>query len=141
MGEEGVVLHRAAVRVALETEAEPTILGPLLTGLTASRVQVPIYLEMAGATARLDRMSWSEDRSKAAAVFSTAPTPLNPTTGTSIAALYLGTLPGSETSDAVGIDPAEIGFADILDLDITIPLPLLRDITICPITVQMRSAV
>ena len=72
MGEEGVVLHRAAVRVALETEAEPTILGPLLTGVTATRVQVPIYLEVAGATARLDRMSCSEDRSKAAAVFSTS---------------------------------------------------------------------
>ena len=141
MGEEGVVLHRAAVRVALETEAEPTILGPLLNGVTATRVHLPIYLEVAGATARLDRMSCSEDRSKAAAVFSTAPTPLNPATGTSIAALHVGTLPGLGTSAAVGIDPAEIGFADILDLDITIPLPLLPDITVGPITVQMRSAV
>lgn len=136
MGEEGVTLHRAAVRVDIDTELSPTLLGSLLSGVTATRLHLPLYLEVAGATATLDRMSCSENPAEIAAEFVTSSTPLHPTNGTSVAALYLGEL---AQSDGATIDPSTLGFADFLTLEIRIPVPLLPDITVGPITVQVRS--
>ena len=102
-------------------------------------MSLPIYLELAGATATLDTMSCSEDPSSMAAEFITAPTPLDPANGTAIAALYIGDLTATDFASTGYIAPSDVGFADILDLQITLPLPLLPDITVGPITVQMRS--
>ena len=139
LGEEGVTLHRAAMRLALDTEIAPSLLGPITPGVVATQVNLPLYLEIAGATATLESMSCNEDPSTIAAAFRTAATPLDPANGTSVAALYLGDLPGSEMTGNAAIDPSNLGFADVLDLTVTLPVPLLPDITVGPITLQMRS--
>lgn len=141
MGEPGVTLSRAAMRLDLDTEFDPSLLAPLLTNVAATRLRVPVFLELAGATATLDRMSCNEDPSSRAAEFVTAPTPLDPSNGTAIAALYIGDLSGSDFARTGRIAPSDLGYADVLEMHITIPVPLLPDIIVGPLTLQMRSSV
>lgn len=139
IGETGVTLHRAALRVGTETELDPTLLGPVLSNVMTTRLSLPIYLELAGATATLDAMSCSEGPNDLVAEFITTPTPLDSSNGTAIAALYIGDLSSTDFASSGAVSPSDLGFADILDLEITLPVPLLPDITVGPITVQMRS--
>jgi len=136
MGEAGVTLHRAAIRLDLDTELSPTLLDPLVSGVAATRLHLPLYLELAGATATLDQMSCSEDPNAIAADFITSPSPLHPANGTSVAAIYLGELPNS---GGATVNPSDLGFADFLSLQITVPVPLLPDLTVGPIKLQGRS--
>lgn len=135
LGEEGVQLHRAAARLSLNLDLAPTLLGNLGAGVTATDLSVPLYVELAGATATLDTLSCAED-DPLAARFLTAPTPLHPLNGASLAALYLGTLPADAP---LPLDPATLGFARILDLSIVIELPLLPDVTLGGLSVEARS--
>ncbi|MEQ6202416.1 pilus assembly protein TadG-related protein [Sulfitobacter sp. HNIBRBA2951] len=140
MGEEGAQLHRAAMRVETRTQIAPSLLGGFVAGIEIASVDLPIYAELAGATASLETLACKGARADdLAARFLTAPTPLHPQNGTAVAALYLGHLP-----DTGGpIDPAEVEFADLLDVNLTIPslLPLVPDITLSGITIQARSHV
>lgn len=144
MGEEGVSLHRAAVRLKTELNvlSDPfnQDAGLLGLGVQIASVNLPLYTEVAGATATLEEISCDmSSPSNVAARFSTSPTPLHPANGASVAALYLGTLP--ETSGP--IDPADLDYADLIDVNIVIPslLPLVPDITISGVTIQAKSYV
>ncbi|MGK7752195.1 MULTISPECIES: TadG family pilus assembly protein [unclassified Roseovarius] len=141
LGEEGVQLHRAAARLALDIDVDPGLLTGLAGEVTATDLRVPLYVELAGATATLDEIGCSASRgTDLAASFSVSHTPLHPQNGTSVAALYLGTLPaGAGASDA--IDPASLGFADLLTVRIAIPVPLLPDLVLADLVVQARSHV
>lgn len=136
MGEEGTTLHRAALRLNTQTRVQPTLLGNLGGGIEVASVSLPIYAELAGATATLEEISCnSANPQNLAARFRTAHAPLHPLNGTSVAALYLGHLPEAEGP----IDPATLEFADLMDVNITIDLFLLPDITIAGLTIQARS--
>jgi len=141
MGEEGVQLHRAAARLLTKVEFAPTILKNLPAGVTATRVNLPLYVEVAGASATLTEISCAAaDPASNAARFLTGPTPLHPLNGTSVAALYLGKL--DENVFTTGpIDPSALDFADILGVSLRIDLPLLPDIIIPGLTVQARSSI
>ncbi|WP_425070609.1 pilus assembly protein TadG-related protein [Sagittula sp. S175] len=139
LGEEGVTLHRPAARVFASLDVAPALLGALASGVTVTKVNLPVTVELAGATATLDEITCdAPDPATEVARFITAPTPLHPANGTSVAALYLGTLEAVAGSGP--IDPAALGFADLLTLDLTIPVPLLPDIRVADLVVQVRSA-
>jgi len=138
LGEEGVQLHRAAVRLESLAQIEPSLLGSFATGLEIASVTLPLYAELAGSTATLEEIGCSLPSPLAtAARFRAAPTPLNPANGTSVAALYLGRLPAT----AGLIDPASLEFADVLDINISIKPLLLPSINISGLTIQARSHV
>lgn len=140
MGEKGTQLHRAAFRVRTETGVSPTLLGGFASGIEIASIHLPIYAELAGSTATLEELACSTSNSlDLAARFLTAHTPLHPQNGTAVAAIYLGNLP-----DGAGpIDPADLEFADLLVVNISIPslLPLVPPITISGLTIQARSHV
>ncbi|MDD9724896.1 TadG family pilus assembly protein [Roseovarius sp. SK2] len=141
LGEEGVQLHRAAARLGLDIDADPGLLTGLAAEVTATDLHVPLYVELAGATATLDEISCSASRpSGPAASFLVSHTPLHPENGTAVAALYLGTLPAG-TSATAPVDPASLGFADLLTVRIAIPVPLLPDLVLADLVVQARSHV
>lgn len=138
LGEEGTQLHRAALRLKTDINADPTLLSGLGASVSVTQVSLPIHTEVAGATATLEQIGCNlADPAETAALFSTAPTPLHPANGTALAALYLGTV--ADGTDV--IDPSTLEFADILDVDIVIDMGLLPDITIAGITLQGRSMV
>ncbi|SFR39798.1 TadG family pilus assembly protein [Litoreibacter janthinus] len=139
LGEEGVQLHRAAVRLSTDLTLEPNLLSGLGATVKVAKLNLPIYTEMAGSSATLEELSCNIAMpNDIAASFSTAHSALNPANGTSVAALYLGTLPDGQVG---AIDPQELEFADVLDVSVVIDLPLLPDITISGITIQARSHV
>lgn len=143
LGEEGVQLHRAAVRLRTTTDLSPALLGDLGLGVSATRLTLPVHAEVAGATATLETLRCTGSTPGAlAARFRTAPTALHPLNGTSVAAFYLGTVDAAAFANGP-IDPSNIGFADILDLSITIdvPVPLVPDLVIHGLTIQARSHV
>ncbi|SMY08928.1 hypothetical protein LOM8899_03087 [Flavimaricola marinus] len=139
LGEEGVQLHRAAARIQVETELSPALLGNLGVGVSVAELRLPLYVELAGSTATLERINCRlTEPTSIAARFLTAHTPLHPANGTAVAALYLGNIemPASPTN---AINPSHLEFADILRLDVVIDLPLLPDIVLADVTVQARS--
>ena len=141
LGEEGVQLHRAAVRLQSEISVEPNLLGNLGVGVQVAKVNLPIYTEVAGTTATLETLGCNiTSPNDLAAVFKTAHTPLNPANGTSVAALYLGTLP-DDVSPSGAIDPSDLDFADLLELSVEVNLGLLGTLTVADVIIQARSHV
>ena len=139
LGEEGVQLHRAAARMRADVTFAPDLMGGLGVGVSVTALKLPVHVELAGATATLDEINCRLPQSQdIAARFLTAPTPLHPANGTSVAALYLGELPQSDAGQA---NPADLGFADILTFDVTVSLPLLPDLVVENVILQARSAV
>ena len=138
IGEEGVQLHRAAVRLATDMALNPDMLSGLGAGVQVGRITLPIYTEIAGSTATLDQIGCNfTSPQNVAASFITTANPLHPANGTAVAALYLGDLPDGSSA----INPADVGFADIIIVDITVDLGLLPDIEIAELTIQARSTV
>ncbi|MCX7565072.1 pilus assembly protein TadG-related protein [Sulfitobacter sp. F26169L] len=136
MGEEDVQLHRAAIRLQNEITLAPDLLGDLGVGVSVTSLNLPLYLEVAGASATLEEINCNaSDPTATAARFSTQ----NPRNGASVASLYLGKL--DEDTFANGpIMPSDLGFADFMDISIRIEL-LLTEIVIPGITLQARSNV
>ena len=140
LGEEGVQLHRAAVRIKTDMQITPDALGTLDAGVQVTSLDLPLYTELAGSTATLEHLSCSSaSPDDVAARFRTSHTPLDPTNGTSVAALYLGTLPDTSTSP---VNPAELGFADLLTVSIEIEvlgISLLPNTVSKEVVIQARS--
>ena len=141
LGEEGVQLHRAATRLSLGLEADAGLLRGLGGGVTATGLQLPLYVELAGATAMLDEISCTGGGpSDLAASFLVSSTPLHPANGTSVAALYLGQLPW-DVGPGDLVNPADLEFADLLTVEIVVDLPLLPDLRVADLVIQARSHV
>lgn len=139
LGERGVQLKRAATRMQSDIVIAPAQLGDLGSAIEVTSVHLPLYVELAGAAATLTDLSCdTSDTAGIAAEFQTAHSPLHPGNGSSLAALYLGSLPEGQTGSDV-IDPATLEFADLLTLDIRLNVPLLPDVVIPGITIQARS--
>lgn len=138
LGEEGTQLHRAAVRLRTDLAIAPNLLTGLGPSVRVVSINVPIYTEIAGATATLDQLGCNiTSPQDIAASFITAANPLNPANGTAVAALYLGEL----NARSGPINPADLGFADVIVVDITIDLGLLPSIKLSGLTIQARSKV
>ncbi|MGR3586902.1 MAG: pilus assembly protein TadG-related protein [Paracoccaceae bacterium] len=138
IGEEGVQLHRAATRLRTDIELAPDLLGVLGLGVSATGLRLPLYVELAGATATLEEITCGAAPQDTAARFSTSATPLHPQNGTALATIYLGSLPAQVFASGP-VNPAALDFADILDLSLRIELPLLPAIQIGGITLQARA--
>ncbi len=139
IGEQGVQLNRAAARLKADVGFALDTLPLLGQGISLTRLHLPIYAEVAGSTATLENLSCAlPEPTSVAARFSTAPTELHPSNGTSVAALYLGNI-AQDVFERGPIDPANIGFADIAEIELRIDLPLLPDIVLPGITLQARS--
>ncbi|MGB7319033.1 MAG: hypothetical protein WBC85_13795 [Planktotalea sp.] len=145
LGESGVSLHNADARFKTELTLEPSLLGNLGIGvasIVATSLELPVYVELAGTTATLTELSCvGTETSTLAAAFSTAHSDLHPGNGSSVAALYLGSFANDPMNAAEAIDPAGFDYADILNVSITIPVPLLPDIHLAQVTFQARSHV
>ncbi|MDF1726245.1 MAG: TadG family pilus assembly protein [Sulfitobacter sp.] len=141
LGERGVQLHRAAARIETRLSLAPDLLGVLGAGVSVTDLSLPIIAEVAGATARLAEIDCTADHPQdLAARFVTAHRPLDPANGAAVAALYLGDIAGGVPATGP-IDPRALDFADILELSLSIPLPLVPDINIAGVTLQARSHV
>jgi uncharacterized membrane protein len=141
LGENGVQLHRAATRLKTDLTLAPDLLGSLGVGVAVTSVNLPLYVELAGATAELDHINCLDPAPQnLAARFRTAHTKLHPGNGTSVAALYLGQLVQNGNPNGP-INPAQLGFADLISLRIVIDLPILPDIVIPGLVIQARSKV
>ncbi len=138
LGEEGMQLHRAALRLATQIEVAPGLLANILPGVSVGRINVPVYTELAGASATLEGMTCGATGPEVAAAFSTSSTPLHPANGTAVAALYLGHVPPAMLVQGP-VDPASVEFADLLGVTLRISLPLLPAITIADVTLQARA--
>jgi uncharacterized membrane protein len=135
IGEEGTTLHSAAVRVATDIEIAPSILGSLGVGVTATRLEIPLYLELAGATATLTELDCAVTApTDVIARFSTSHRPLSPTDGVSLAVLHLGEFDTSALSTGGALDRANLDYADFLDVSLSLLL------TSVDLTVQIRSS-
>ena len=142
MGEVDVTLHSAAAKLRADVSVSPETLGTLAPGVEVTRLKLPLFTELAGASATLTELSCTgEDPNALAAKFETSQSELHPSNGASIAALYLGALPIDPMTTTAAIDPTTLDFADILDISITINVPLLPDIKLADITLQARSFV
>ena len=141
VGEVSATLHTADARLRADMELAPNILGTLGTGIQATRLHLPFYAEIAGATATLTELACSGTApDDILAQFSTLQRALSPTDGTAIAALHIGDLPDATFADAQAINPADVGFVDVVDLSLTIEVPLLPDVVIDGITLQIRGS-
>ncbi|NKX45939.1 TadG family pilus assembly protein [Roseicyclus persicicus] len=139
VAEPGDTLHAAAGTVTAAIEIDPARLGPLGAAVVATRLRLPVTAELGGVTATLlDRTCSARDPADIVARFATARAPLAPAAGGAVAAVYIGTLP--DGAAAGPIDPASLGFADLLDVSIRIDLPLLPDLVIERLTLQVRGA-
>ena len=140
LGEEGVQLHRAASRVATQIDLVPGLLDNLLPGVTVTKIRLPVYAEVAGATATLEELACGVSDQTVAARFSAAPTALHPANGTSVAALYLGQF-SQALLERGRMAPQALDYADLVTVTLRIPVPLLPDITLADVTIQAKSRV
>ncbi len=140
LGEVGATLHSADARIRADITLAPDTIGALGTGITATRVSLPLIAEVAGATATLTDLRCSGAApDDIVARFSTAQRPLSPTDGSAVAAIYLGRLDPAVFASGAPINPADLAYADFLDLTFRIDLPILPDIVIPGLTLQIRG--
>lgn len=141
MGEVGTTLHNAAARLKTDIALSTDILGSLGVGVEVASVNVPLYTELAGTTAELTELSCKgESSDDIIAEFETSHSELHPGNGTSVAALYLGNLPGNPMSSTSSIDPSTLEYADLLEISIEVQL-LLVTLKVDGIVIQARSHV
>ncbi|UWQ97240.1 hypothetical protein K3728_08525 [Rhodobacteraceae bacterium M385] len=118
IGEEGTTLSTSAAELDVDVEVEPSILGGLVSGVAATRLHLPLHVDVAGATATLTELNCTTtDPNDVIARFSTAHNPLTPSDGVSVAALYLG----ERTYDPVTSSWVN-DYADFLDIRVSLLL-------------------
>ncbi len=136
VGQTGATVSTAQVRIFLRLTISPTLLGNLGTGVSVLSVRVPVYIEIAGASATLlSQNCKAEGTPQARATFSTA---LNSsgTPGGSVVRAFIGNFPGPD-GGLTGAWPTQADFAPIVDIRINI----LFVISIPLVTIEGRAAV
>jgi uncharacterized membrane protein len=140
IGEPGATLHTAQTRLRVNASLDPDLLGSLGVGVQALALTLPVYAELASATAALESLDCRTVASvDVAARFDTGIGVVDPTTGPQVAALYLGAFDPPGFDSSVPLSQSALDFADFLDLALTIEVPLLPDIQIGLLTLQVRS--
>lgn len=139
VSEPRATLHTAQTRLKLEADVNPNLLGFLGVGIQALALNLPVYAEVANATATLSEMNChTAGPSDDAVVFDTGNNAV-PNGGNHVAELYIGEFSAPEFDSSAPLDLNTLDYADFLDLALTIALPLLPDIRIGLLTIQIRS--
>lgn len=98
VGERGTTLHTAQTRLKLELLLDPSLLSGL--GLDVASVHLPVYIEIASATATLSALNCSASRpTDVVASFDTGTDPLTGVTGTHVAEVFLGEFDAPDFED------------------------------------------
>lgn len=140
VAEPRATLHTAQTRLKLDLDLAPTLLGGLGSGVTALALELPVYVELANATVELTDVNCRPTApTDEVARFSTATLSTGASGGTRVAELFIGAFPAQDFNAAQPLGPASLGHADFLDLALVIALPLLPDIRIGLMTLQIRA--
>lgn len=120
LGERNVTVHTAQVRLRLLLDLSPGILSAVNGGLDIASVALPVYLEVAGATATLSELNCSATQPEDILVrFDTGIDPLNGATGTHVAELFLGDFPAPDFQDTTtALHPSTLSHAKLLGVKI-----------------------
>ncbi len=142
IGARGATLHTAQVRLKLDLDLSPTLLSELGAGVSVLALRVPLYAEVASATATLTELNCgADDPSDTIATFDTGVDPFAGVTGTHLVELFIGNFPepndGSkgpfeDMTTPLNLDDLEP--ADFVDLSLSLVL-----IKIDLFTLQLRS--
>lgn len=135
LAEEGATAHTAQVRMKLDLDLDTDILSGL--ALNIASVELPIYLEIASATATLTEIACAAVGAEPLATFDTGTQPLTGVTGTHVAELFLGHFPAPEFADnTTPLNQNNLSEAKLLGLNIGVtnllglPLTLGADLMI-----------
>lgn len=132
LGETGATVHTAQVRMMLDLTLEPKLLSGLTSALNIVAVELPVYLEIASATATLTALNCGALRDDdVLATFDTGSMPLTGITGTHVTELFLGKFGESEfTNTKIPLDRSALKSAKLLGVIVAIPLPILNHLKV-----------
>ncbi|MBI1220160.1 MAG: hypothetical protein GC186_16610 [Rhodobacteraceae bacterium] len=121
IGSPGATVHTAQTRLMVTANLDPTLLS-LGTGVTPVSVRLPLYLEIAAATASLSMINCGvTDPSATVATFATGFDGIDDgaQTGTHLLDLYLGTFnPALFTNTSAPLSVSSLGYADLLKVNL-----------------------
>ncbi|WP_417271880.1 TadG family pilus assembly protein [Celeribacter halophilus] len=141
LGERDATIHTAQVRLKLDLELKPELLGSLGLGVSVLSLNVPLYVEVASATATLTDLNCeAQEQSDTVATFDTGFDPFEGVEGTHVVEMFIGKFDESAFEDIkVPLDRADMDYADILDLRLSLDLGLISLPLIELVTLQMKS--
>jgi uncharacterized membrane protein len=121
IGSPGATIHTAQTRLLVTANLDPTLLS-LGTGVTPVSLQLPLYLELASATASLSSINCGvTDPTATVATFATGFDGIDDgaQTGTHLLDLYLGTFdPALFTNTSTPLSVSDLGYADLLNISV-----------------------
>lgn len=131
LGEKGVTVHTAQVRVKLDLQLLPSLLNGsgllnallgLLVDVRLEGLEAPLYIEIASATATLSALGCNAvNHDDVIATFDTGLNPLTGATGTHAAKLFLGRFEDERFGDMAGpLDPAYLEPATLLSISVRV---------------------
>lgn len=140
VGEPGSTLHTAQTRLRAEADLNTDLLGNLGVGVEVLNLHLPIYAEIAGATASLASNNCRTQAAFDPAVtFDTGLQAVDETAGTHVADLFIGDFAPPDFDSSIPLSASTLDYADFLDLSLVIAVPLLPDIQIGLLTLQIKS--
>ncbi len=117
--EQGATAHTAQVRLKLDLTFDTNILSGISTTLNIVSVELPVYLEIANATATLTGLDCGAGDTEPLATFDTGTAPLTGVTGTHVAELFLGNFSTPTFEDnTTPLDQNALSDAKLLGLNI-----------------------
>ncbi|MBU2889870.1 TadG family pilus assembly protein [Celeribacter halophilus] len=122
IGARGATLHTAQVRLKLDLELSPTLLSGLGAGVSVLAIRVPLYAEVASATATLTELNCgADDPSDTIATFDTGFDPFEGVTGTHLVELFIGEFDAPTFEDTTTpLDHNDLEPADFVDLSLSV---------------------
>ncbi|MBM1841628.1 hypothetical protein JQW92_07580, partial [Sulfitobacter pseudonitzschiae] len=119
--EKGATAHTAQARLKLDLTMDTGILAGVATGLNILAVELPLYLEIAGATATLTGLDCGAGDTEPLVTFDTGTDPLTGVTGTHVAELFLGNFPAPTFEDnTTPLDQSALTDAKLLGLNVVV---------------------
>ncbi|WP_417245688.1 TadG family pilus assembly protein [Celeribacter sp.] len=141
IGSRGATLHTAQVRLKLDLKLKPELLGSLGLGVSVLSLNVPLYVEVASATATLTDLNCeAQEQSDTVATFDTGFDPFEGVEGTHVVEMFIGKFDESAFKNmTVPLDHADMNYANFLDLSLRLDLGLISLPLIELVTLQMKS--
>ncbi|WP_303494110.1 TadG family pilus assembly protein [Celeribacter halophilus] len=141
LGERAATIHTAQVRLKLDLELKPELLGSLGLGVSVLSLNVPLYVEVASATATLTDLNCeAQEQSDTIATFDTGFDTFEGVEGTHVVEMFIGKFDDDAFKDIkVPLNHADMDYADILDLRLSLDLGLISLPLIELVTLQMKS--
>ena len=119
--EKGATAHTAQARLKLDLTFDTGILSGIAPSLNILSVELPLYLEVAGATATLTGLDCGAGDAEPLVTFDTGTDPLTGVTGTHVAELFLGNFPAPTFEDnTTPLDQNDLTDAKLLGLNVVV---------------------